>query len=581
MAADKDELVRGSASLRALPPGLASPGPAPPPCRRKRGVADRPTGLGSCRRLRLPAAPRPLGIADYSLDLLPPSRGAGGRAADPSRRTAGRSRDRAELADGRDERDRRGRPAAALSDGEQPLSHRGARPRHAPARRAHPPRRRPPPPAARPHPRPQRAERVLGLQGPPHPRPRLDRARPRRSPSAGTPGGTRRSSSSPPTAPCCAGSAACSSTASGRRRSSRGGDRRAGAGRPHGHPPAAGGRRGGRAGSCAAASASRRTARCSAPSASRPRSSGPSPPCAPSPRRGSKRVHLLIVGEAAPVMDLEGEARRAGVADRVHVTGFLPFEDFEAAIAAVDLCLNLRYPTAGETSASLLRVLAAGRPAIVSDFAQFADLPAEIAPRVPLGRRGARGARRPPPRPPRRSRPAAGHGRARRASTCAPRHDPARAAAAVVEACREWARAAAAGRRPAGLPGGPVPLQPRLGEVARRAGGRGRGAPVARGGAPARCASACATPASPAGWPASAGRAAWPWWSSSSWTGAGTSSRTAPGSPCRATSRRARRPFSRPRCGVRRGPAHLWIEPHLFGGLGLSKLGGPRWEQWI
>ena len=29
------------------------------------------------------------------------------------------------------------------------------------------------------------------------------------------------------------------------------------------------------------------------------------------------------------------------------------------------------------------------------------------------------------------------------------------------------------------------------------------------------------------------------------------------------------------------GPAHLWIEPHLFGGLGLSKLGGPRWERRI
>ena len=29
------------------------------------------------------------------------------------------------------------------------------------------------------------------------------------------------------------------------------------------------------------------------------------------------------------------------------------------------------------------------------------------------------------------------------------------------------------------------------------------------------------------------------------------------------------------------GPAHLWIEPHLFGGLGFSKLGGPRWERWI
>ncbi|HEV7785664.1 MAG TPA: glycosyltransferase, partial [Thermoanaerobaculia bacterium] len=100
---------------------------------------------------------------------------------------------------------------------------------------------------------------------------------------------------------------------------------------------------------------------------------------------GLERVHLVIAGQASPAMDLEGEARRAGVADRVHVLGFLPFEDFEASIAAVDLCLNLRYPTAGETSASLLRVLAAGRPAIVSDYAQFAELPAEVALRVPLG----------------------------------------------------------------------------------------------------------------------------------------------------------------------------------------------------
>jgi hypothetical protein len=40
---------------------------------------------------------------------------------------------------------------------------------------------------------------------------------------------------------------------------------------------------------------------------------------------GLERVHLLIVGEVAPVLDLEGEARRAGVAARVHVAGFLPY----------------------------------------------------------------------------------------------------------------------------------------------------------------------------------------------------------------------------------------------------------------
>jgi len=95
-------------------------------------------------------------------------------------------------------------------------------------------------------------------------------------------------------------------------------------------------------------------------------------------------AHLLVAGEVSG-LDLEAEATEHGVRDRVHLAGFLPFEDFEAGIAACDLCLNLRYPTAGETSASLLRVLAVGRPVIVSEFAQFAEMPDEIAVKVPLG----------------------------------------------------------------------------------------------------------------------------------------------------------------------------------------------------
>ena len=42
-------------------------------------------------------------------------------------------------------------------------------------------------------------------------------------------------------------------------------------------------------------------------------------------------------------------------------------------------------PDGGETSASLLRVLAVGAPAIVSDYAQFAELPDSVAVKVPLG----------------------------------------------------------------------------------------------------------------------------------------------------------------------------------------------------
>jgi glycosyltransferase involved in cell wall biosynthesis len=101
--------------------------------------------------------------------------------------------------------------------------------------------------------------------------------------------------------------------------------------------------------------------------------------------RGLTGVHLLIAGELSPYSNYAALAAEIGVASRVHVTGFLPFEQLDAAISATDLCLNLRYPTAGETSASLLRILAVGRPVVVSDYADFGDLPQEIALHIPPG----------------------------------------------------------------------------------------------------------------------------------------------------------------------------------------------------
>jgi glycosyltransferase involved in cell wall biosynthesis len=149
-------------------------------------------------------------------------------------------------------------------------------------------------------------------------------------------------------------------------------------------------------------------------------------------------AHLVVAGELLPILDLEAEAAAAGVADRLHITGFLTSAEFQAAIAACDLCLNLRYPTAGETSASLLRVLAQGRPAVVSDYAQFRELPDDVALKVPLGGSeeaalaGAVGALlAAPDRLSAMSRAARDYVRHD--------HDPARAAAAVIEHCEAFA----------------------------------------------------------------------------------------------------------------------------------------------
>jgi glycosyltransferase involved in cell wall biosynthesis len=98
-----------------------------------------------------------------------------------------------------------------------------------------------------------------------------------------------------------------------------------------------------------------------------------------------RHAHLMVVGAVARELDLEAVAREHGVADRVHVTGFLDRASLDDAMAAADLCVNLRYPTAGETSASLLRLLAAGRPTVVSDYAQFTDLPHDCVAHVPIG----------------------------------------------------------------------------------------------------------------------------------------------------------------------------------------------------
>ena len=83
----------------------------------------------------------------------------------------------------------------------------------------------------------------------------------------------------------------------------------------------------------------------------------------------------VIVGNVAPGLDLDQHARNLGIGQSVRVTGHIPRETFDAYLGAVDVCVNLRYPTAGETSASALRSMAAGLPTVVSDVGANRELP--------------------------------------------------------------------------------------------------------------------------------------------------------------------------------------------------------------
>jgi glycosyltransferase involved in cell wall biosynthesis len=97
-------------------------------------------------------------------------------------------------------------------------------------------------------------------------------------------------------------------------------------------------------------------------------------------RAKDRRLQLLVVGEPAPDVDVE-----AFRADGVTFTGYVDDRDFAAYFAAVDRLVNLRYPSAGETSGTLIRAFEAGKPVAVSDYAQFAELPDDCVVKIPFG----------------------------------------------------------------------------------------------------------------------------------------------------------------------------------------------------
>jgi glycosyltransferase involved in cell wall biosynthesis len=87
-------------------------------------------------------------------------------------------------------------------------------------------------------------------------------------------------------------------------------------------------------------------------------------------------ARLLLVGRAS--RRLEGLELPTGVLRE----GYVDEERLWALMATCDVCVNLRAPTMGETSGSVIRALSLGKPLVVSDVGWFAELPAEVALRV-------------------------------------------------------------------------------------------------------------------------------------------------------------------------------------------------------
>jgi len=93
-------------------------------------------------------------------------------------------------------------------------------------------------------------------------------------------------------------------------------------------------------------------------------------------RHSLPRPVLLLGGEAPSHYDLRSDISRRSLGAEVVTTGYIEDEDdLTSLIAACDVTLNLRWPTARELSGPWLRSLAAGRCSIVSALAHLAGIP--------------------------------------------------------------------------------------------------------------------------------------------------------------------------------------------------------------
>jgi glycosyltransferase involved in cell wall biosynthesis len=100
-------------------------------------------------------------------------------------------------------------------------------------------------------------------------------------------------------------------------------------------------------------------------------------------RRAHPELTLLLVGSTSPGFDLDRRLQRLGLdgaglarekwVDEGRLWGLM---------GGSDVLVNLRHPTMGETSGSVIRGLSLEKPLVVSDVGWFSELPSEVALKV-------------------------------------------------------------------------------------------------------------------------------------------------------------------------------------------------------
>ncbi len=93
-------------------------------------------------------------------------------------------------------------------------------------------------------------------------------------------------------------------------------------------------------------------------------------------------IRYVIVGEVAAHYNLVDEINSRNLQDIVQITDRTTREEFHQWMSRADIIVNLRYPSAREMSATLLRAMALGKPVLMSRLLHLQEIPDDAVIRV-------------------------------------------------------------------------------------------------------------------------------------------------------------------------------------------------------
>jgi glycosyltransferase involved in cell wall biosynthesis len=102
-------------------------------------------------------------------------------------------------------------------------------------------------------------------------------------------------------------------------------------------------------------------------------------------KKEGHNIKLLLVGKLMPGCEATRWIEELGLERDVLVTGFVDTRTFREYLNVPDIFVVLRHPSAGETSGSVIKMMGAGTPVMVSDHYAFSELPDDCCIKVATG----------------------------------------------------------------------------------------------------------------------------------------------------------------------------------------------------